>query len=91
MRFPSRSWEPKHRRNGKIRAREVRVIDDAKQQLGVMTLTDALRLAQSKGMDLIETIERACAKYQRVTGKGIPEFAGPLLEHKPTRDDDIPF
>jgi translation initiation factor IF-3 len=37
----------------------VRVIDDAKQQLGVMSLTDALRLAQSKGMDLIETVPNA--------------------------------
>jgi len=56
---PFRSYqprEPKHRRNGKIRAREVRVIDDAKQQLGVMPLSEALRLAQSKGLDLIETV-----------------------------------
>lgn len=44
-----------------------------------------------EGRNLIETIERACAKYQRVTGKGIPEFAGPLLEHKPHGNDDIPL
>ena len=54
--------------------------------------TEAIKLEViEKGTDLIETIERACAKYQRVIGKGISEFAGPLLEHKPTRDDDILF
>ena len=45
--------------NGKIRAREVRVIDESKEQLGVMSLTDALRAAQSKGMDLIEIAPNA--------------------------------
>ena len=60
--FPSRSFhsrEPKHRRNGKIRAREVRVIDEAKHQIGVMALGDALQLARSKGVDLIEIAPNA--------------------------------
>lgn len=57
--YPSRSFsrEPLHRRNGKIRAREVRVfqmVDKVKQQLGVMSLHDALRLATSQNLDLIE-------------------------------------
>lgn len=78
--FPSR--EPKHRRNGKIRAREVRVIDDAKQQLGVMTLTDALRLAQSKGMDLIETVPNATPPVCR-----IGEY-GKLLYEEAKRNKD---
>ena len=55
--FPARSFrprEPLHRRNGKIRAREVRVLDEGRQQLGVMSLNDALRLAQTKGLDLVE-------------------------------------
>jgi translation initiation factor IF-3 len=60
--FASRSFrsrEPKYRRNGKIRAREVRVIDENKEQLGVMSLTEALRLAQSRSLDLIETVPNA--------------------------------
>lgn len=71
--FVPRSYsprEPKHRRNGKIRAREVRVIDDAKQQLGVMALTDALRLAQSKGLDLIETVPNATPPVCRIAEYG---------------------
>ena len=70
---PFRSYqprEPKHRRNGKIRAREVRVIDEAKQSLGVMSLTDALRLAQSKGLDLIETVPHATPPVCRIAEYG---------------------
>ena len=73
MNRPFRSFqprEPKHRRNGKIRAREVRVIDEAKRQLGVMQLTDALRLAQSKGMDLIETVPNAVPPVCRIAEYG---------------------
>lgn len=71
--FPHRrfqSWEPKHRRNGKIRAREVRVIDETKQQLGVMPLGDALRLAQSRGLDLIEISPNAVPPVCRIVDYG---------------------
>ena len=70
--FPSRfhSREPLHRRNGKIRAREVRVIDDTKQQLGVMSLNDALRLAQGKGLDLIEIAANATPPVCRIVDYG---------------------
>lgn len=72
-RFPSRSYhprEPQHRRNGKIRAREVRVLDDQKNQLGVMPLGDALRLAQSKGLDLIEIAATANPPVCRIVDYG---------------------
>ena len=72
-RFPTRSFhprEPQHRRNGKIRAREVRVIDDNKQQLGVMSLGDALRIAQSKGLDLIEIAATATPPVCRIVDYG---------------------
>jgi translation initiation factor IF-3 len=71
--FPARSFhsrEPKYRRNGKIRAREVRVLDESKQQLGVMSLTDALRLAQSKGLDLVEIAPNATPPVCRVVNYG---------------------
>lgn len=73
MSRPFRSFqprEPKHRRNGKIRAREVRVIDEAKNQLGVMSLTDALRLAQSRGLDLVETVPNATPPVCRIAEYG---------------------
>jgi translation initiation factor IF-3 len=46
--------------NGRIRAREVRVIMGASgEQLGVMKLSDALRKAQSLGLDLVEVAPTA--------------------------------
>src|SRR6185503_4542046 len=71
--FASRSFrsrEPKYRLNGKIRAREVRVIDENKEQLGVMPLTDALRMAQSRSMDLIETVPNAVPPVCRISKYG---------------------
>jgi translation initiation factor IF-3 len=70
--FPSRSFsrEPLHRRNGKIRAREVRVIDDLREQRGVMSLSDALQLARSKGLDLIEIAPNATPPVCRIVDYG---------------------
>ena len=62
--------EPLQRRNGKIRAREVRVLDETKQPLGVMPLGDALRLAQRKGMDLIEIAPTAVPPVCRIIEYG---------------------
>ena len=62
--------EPQHRRNGKIRAREVRVIDEAKQQLGVMSLNDALRLAQARDLDLVEIAASATPPVCRIVNYG---------------------
>jgi translation initiation factor IF-3 len=59
-----------HRRNGKIRAREVRVLDEEKKQLGVMSLNDALRLAQAKGLDLIEIVPNATPPVCRIVNYG---------------------
>jgi translation initiation factor IF-3 len=42
------------RTNRRIRAREVRVVGPAGEQLGVLTIEQALERAQSEGMDLVE-------------------------------------
>ena len=55
--FPSRSsFSPgsAFRVNGKIRAREVRVIDTDGSQLGVIPLADAINMARAKAVDLVE-------------------------------------
>ena len=54
--FPPRNSSPASfiRINGKIRAREVRVIGVDNKQLGVMSLNDALGMARSHGVDLVE-------------------------------------
>jgi translation initiation factor IF-3 len=55
--FSSRSFSPAAsftRVNGKIRAREVRVIDGDQKNLGVMPLSEAINLARSQQVDLVE-------------------------------------
>ncbi|HYV26595.1 MAG TPA: translation initiation factor IF-3 [Candidatus Eisenbacteria bacterium] len=59
-----------HRRNGKIRAREVRVLDESKQQLGVMALDQALRLAREKELDLVEVAAGATPPVCRIVNYG---------------------
>ena len=56
----SRPYSPRNfspasfvRVNGKIRAREVRVIGVDGKQLGVITLNDAINLARQNGVDLV--------------------------------------
>ncbi len=44
----------RERINNQIRAKELRIIDDTNQNLGVLSIKEALELAQSKDLDLIE-------------------------------------
>ena len=44
----------RERINNQIRAKELRIIGSDNQNLGVLSIKDALELAQSKGLDLIE-------------------------------------
>jgi translation initiation factor IF-3 len=53
-----------------IRIREVRVIDDEGQQLGVMATQDALALAQEKGLDLVEVAPTAVPPVCRILDYG---------------------
>jgi translation initiation factor IF-3 len=45
--------------NERIRAREIRVIDEDGTQLGIMTPRDALAMARERGIDLIEVAPQA--------------------------------
>ena len=53
-----------------IRIREVRVIDDEGQQLGVMPTFRALALAQEKGLDLVEVAPTAVPPVTRILDYG---------------------
>lgn len=56
--------------NNRIRAREVRVITDDGQQAGILPLQEALRLAQEKGLDLVEVAPNADPPVCRVMDFG---------------------
>ena len=60
-----------NRVNGRIRAREVRVIlASTGQQLGVMKLSDAIRKAQEMGLDLVEVAANANPPVCRIVDFG---------------------
>src|SRR6266851_8145584 len=56
--------------NEQIRIRQVRVIDDAAQQLGVMPTEEALAMARTKGLDLIEVSPTAIPPVCRIGDYG---------------------
>jgi translation initiation factor IF-3 len=56
--------------NDMIRVREVRVIDDEGQQLGVLPTLQALGLAQEKGLDLVEVAPAAVPPVCRILDYG---------------------
>jgi translation initiation factor IF-3 len=56
--------------NGKIRAREVRVIGPDHKQLGVFPLNDALNLARQHGVDLVEISPNAVPPVCRLVEFG---------------------
>ena len=45
--------------NHNIQAREIRVLDEENKQIGVMAVSEALRIALEKGVDLVEIVPRA--------------------------------
>lgn len=56
--------------NEMIRAREVRVVTEAGEQLGVMAPRDALREAQERGLDLVEVAPTARPPVCRIMDFG---------------------
>ena len=71
--FPSRNFTPSSafvRINGKIRAREVRVIGVDGKQLGVISLGEALTQARNNGVDLVEIAPTATPPVCRLVDFG---------------------
>ncbi|HVK58748.1 MAG TPA: translation initiation factor IF-3 [Candidatus Kapabacteria bacterium] len=70
--FPPRQFPPRDftRVNNKIRAREVRVIGDEGEQLGVMGLNEALAMARTRGVDLVEIAAAATPPVCRLVDYG---------------------
>src|SRR5438094_3151739 len=76
--------QPQIRVNGRIRAREVRVIlGSSGEQLGVMKLPDALRKAQSIGLDLVEIAPTANPPVCKIVARG--KFRYDISKHERDR------
>jgi len=79
MRGPRR--DDRTRINERIRAREVRVIDETGQQLGIMAPQQALGMAREKGLDLVEVSATAVPPVCRIMDFGRYQY----LEQKRAR------
>ena len=56
--------------NDRIRARQIRVIDEEGNQLGIMSPYDAIREAEEKGLDLVEVAPNATPPVCRIMDYG---------------------
>jgi translation initiation factor IF-3 len=56
--------------NEKIRAREIRVIDENSEQLGILAPFEALKIARERGLDLVEVSPNAVPPVCRIQDYG---------------------
>ena len=56
--------------NEKIRAREIRVIDENGEQLGILAPFEAMRIARERGLDLVEVSANAVPPVCRIQDYG---------------------
>ena len=68
--------------NERIRAREVRVIDEEGNQLGVMPPHEALKLAREAGLDLVEISPNADPPVCKIVDYGRDRYQQSKKEHE---------
>jgi translation initiation factor IF-3 len=68
--------------NERIRAREVRVIDDEGNQLGVLQPFEALKIARERGLDLVEISPTADPPVCKITDYGKFRYEQSKKEHE---------
>lgn len=74
-RYPTRDYrsaaiKEQYRVNHKIRAREVRLIGDNGAQIGIVSVREALALAEERGLDLVEVAPNASPPVCRLLDYG---------------------
>ena len=72
--------------NQRIRIPEVRVVDEQAEQLGVMQTADALRLAEDRGLDLVEVAPTASPPVCRLMDYGKFRYEATRKEREARRD-----
>lgn len=68
--------------NERIRTKEVRVIDEEGQMIGVMTPQDALRTARERGYDLVEVAPQAQPPVCRIIDFGKYQYEQKKRAHE---------
>ncbi|HKW08525.1 MAG TPA: translation initiation factor IF-3 [Candidatus Dormibacteraeota bacterium] len=75
--------------NDQIRSNEVRLIDDQNNQLGVVSLDAALRIANEKGLDLVEVAPQASPPVARLMDYGRYKFETVKREKDQRRKQNV--
>jgi translation initiation factor IF-3 len=75
--------------NDQIRAREVRVVDSDGEQLGIMSLRDALKVAGEKNLDLVAVSLNAKPPVCRIMDFGKYKFEQSKREKEARRNQKI--
>ncbi|HUE66912.1 MAG TPA: translation initiation factor IF-3 [Candidatus Acidoferrum sp.] len=75
--------------NDQIRSSEVRLIDDQNNQLGVLSLDAALRIANEKGLDLVEVAPQASPPVCRLMDYGRYKFETVKREKDQRRKQNV--
>ena len=70
----ARQPEKRNRLNGEITAREVRLIGQDGEQVGIVSIYDAMRLAEEASLDLVEIVPTAEPPVCRVMDYGKFQF-----------------
>jgi translation initiation factor IF-3 len=73
---------PSVRINERIRVREIRVIDDEGEMIGVMTPQEGLRLARERGLDLVEVAPQAQPPVCRIIDFGKYQYEQKKRAHE---------
>src|ERR1700722_7232361 len=68
--FDKRAAKSFIRINDRIRAREIRVIDENGEQMGILAPFEALRIARERGLDLVEVSPNAAPPVCRIQDYG---------------------
>ncbi|RMG86407.1 MAG: translation initiation factor IF-3 [Chloroflexi bacterium] len=71
-----------YRINRRIRAREVRLITDDNDNIGVVSLNEALRMAEERGLDLVEVAPNANPPVCRIMDFGKFQYERQRRERK---------
>jgi translation initiation factor IF-3 len=73
---------PSVRVNERIRAKEIRVIGDEGEQLGVMTPYEAIKIARERGLDLVEVAAQALPPVCRIIDFGKYQYEQKKKAHE---------
>ncbi|MDH4121695.1 MAG: translation initiation factor IF-3 [Deltaproteobacteria bacterium] len=81
--------EPRTRVNNQIKSREVRVIAGENDQLGILTIEEALRKAAEEGLDLVEVAPQAVPPVCRIMDFGQYKYQLSKKQHEAKKNQKV--